>query len=726
METVSSLSGSRWRRWWWWREEEEQCWGTTPVTLCLGLARQNLQSQSKRLPPTVEQCGLQWGRVEGCSAHRGGGGGGRGGRGREAPRCHRVLPARVLPVGTQSCQGNRLPPADRARPQQVPLDVLWESRSELRLSLQSCDPGVRPHRKRVCGIVEQRVPELVQLPGPWGHHQLEPLSRQEALRGGVAGHRAQRQQQESSCTHLRPQPGICVARASTTCCHLHLLHQELLDRPHGDVCDVIGLLTFSGRAERIRSQDGGSKGEVSEYRWLRLEDGSSDRPVVLKLFSTSQPDAHNKLHPMSVVVCTRLKVVRSAGWTGVTFYLTNTVYTQVYCTGLGHHSRMSYRKLRPVQRFLQWLRSQDDRRVLSRAVVGGFYVFPPPPTSLEAFMSSRQGKPGLVRGAEFEREVERLCYRERQTLCIQATVTMVAHSRRGEEERCLFWTHRASPCTPPRSSSPPTSSRFSTSSPHPSPSRSFSSSTSSALPPLSPPPPPLRSPLRSTPSSSSFFTPPSSDSGRLRAHHPYSRTSRKSWRRKLLQADTPCRKQPSATLQSEDSNCSVVLFQASMEFLGNEDGDTDDDEAASFAGGPQRPALRPVALETLPMRYDHGRREEQVAAVAIEGQLHTGRKFAFACDHYFTLRLKALSDDVLVDAVFLPDAQPTSHQHANTWLSILSHGAFSSHAPPPSPADLIEMASQLANQRLICVLEVCHLGGATTEIILSRVFLLEG
>lgn len=56
---------------------------------------------------------------------------------REAPRCHRVLPAQVLPVGTQRCQGNRLPPADCARPQQVPLDVLWESRAELRLSLQS-------------------------------------------------------------------------------------------------------------------------------------------------------------------------------------------------------------------------------------------------------------------------------------------------------------------------------------------------------------------------------------------------------------------------------------------------------------------------------------------------------------------------------------------------------------------------------------------------------------
>lgn len=109
----------------------------------------------------------------------------------------------------------------------------------------------------------------------------------------------------------------------------------------------------------------------------------------------------------------------------------------------------------------------------------------------------------------------------------------------------------------------------------------------------------------------------------------------------------------------------------------------------------------------------------------------------------------ALSDTMSVDAVFLPDVQPSSVQHANTWLSILSHGAFSSHTLPPSPglprththtnahsqsklvslalpADLIEMASQLANQRLICVLEACQLGGATTEILITRGFLLEG
>ncbi|KAF1381112.1 hypothetical protein PFLUV_G00171120 [Perca fluviatilis] len=37
-------------------------------------------------------------------------------------------------------------------------------------------------------------------------------------------------------------------------------------------------------------------------------------------------------------------------------------------------------------------------------------------------------------------------------------------------------------------------------------------------------------------------------------------------------------------------------------------------------------------------------------------------------------------------------------------------------------ADLISTAAQLVNQRRVCVLEACHLGGATTKLILSRAF----
>ncbi|XP_036967077.1 RPA-related protein RADX isoform X2 [Acanthopagrus latus] len=495
--------------------------------------------------------------------------------------------------------------------------------------------------------------------------------------------------------------------------------KELLDRPHGVVCDVIGLLTFSGRSERIRSKDGRGA-ELLEYRWLRLEDGTSNQPIMVKLFSTSQPESHQKLLPLSVVVCSRLKLIRSADRTDASFYLTNTTHTQVYCTGLGHHSEMSYRKLRPVRQFLHWLRSQEDGQVLSRALIGGFFIHPTPAVSLETYMKDRRGEPGFLRGAELQREMERLCYRERCTFCIQGTVTMVTYSHRGEEDRCLFWTDRASPLSPSSPSSP--SSLLSKSSPRPPPSPSLSSSSSPLLP-LPSTPRSFRPPL----SSSSSFSPTSSAVSQL-TPRPLDHSAGKSWKRKqLLPAETPKKRRPSVTLQPEQNNKTVILFEASMEFLenANTDEDDNDDDASSFVTAPLLPAFPPVAMETLPMRYDHTHREEQAAAVAMGGKASLAGKFDFVPEDYYTLRLRALSDGVMVDVIFLPHSSSSSTSllhHSNTWTSILSHGAFSSHTPAPSPADLIAMAAQLANQRLVCVLEACHLGGARTELILSRAF----
>lgn len=45
------------------------------------------------------------------------------------------------------------------------------------------------------------------------------------------------------------------------------------------------------------------------------------------------------LFPVSVVVCTRLKVVKAAGEAHGRFFLTNTTFTQVYCTGNQQPSR---------------------------------------------------------------------------------------------------------------------------------------------------------------------------------------------------------------------------------------------------------------------------------------------------------------------------------------------------------------------------------------------------
>ncbi|KAK2863511.1 hypothetical protein Q5P01_003044 [Channa striata] len=504
--------------------------------------------------------------------------------------------------------------------------------------------------------------------------------------------------------------------------------KELQDRSQGAVSDIIGLLTFSGRPERIRSKSGRGT-EFLEYRWLQLEDGSSEQPIVVKLFSTSQPETHSKLYPLSVVVCTRMKLIKDADQTDVGSYLTNTMFTQVYCTGC--HSKMKYRKLRPVRQFLQWLRSQDDGQVLSRAIIGGSFIYPSPPVSLETYLRSRRGEPGFLRGVELQREVERLCYREQRSFCIQATVTMVAYSRIGEEDRCMSWTDQtrrlssSSPCLSKTSlhssSSPPSSSLP----PLPSTPRCFgvSLSTSSLSPLFSTP----RSFGPRSSSSSSLPASPSLAVSPLTPHHLHSGAGRPSCKRKqLLNDQTPKKRRPSFTLQAEQKNDTEILFDAAMEFLDDADpleDEDDDDDTSTFVTAPLLPDFVPIAAETLPMRYNHARREEQMVTVATEARFAPGR-FDWALDDYYTLRLRALSDGVAVDVAFLPHSFPSSPvlHHSNTWASILSHGAFSSHCPPPSPADLVAMAPQLTNKKLVCVLEACHLGGGRTELVLSRAF----
>lgn len=78
-----------------------------------------------------------------------------------------------------------------------------------------------------------------------------------------------------------------------------------------------------------------------------------------------------------------------------------------------------------------------------------------------------------------------------------------------------------------------------------------------------------------------------------------------------------------------------------MEFLQNtssdEDEDHDEDED-SFVTAPLPPILRPIAMETLPLRYDHSQREGLAAAVALGGRACATSDPVF--EDYYTLRLR--------------------------------------------------------------------------------------
>lgn len=186
---------------------------------------------------------------------------------------------------------------------------------------------------------------------------------------------------------LEPYTEIEDLYSSEKCFMWSFYRQEIPSCPQGHICDVIGVVIFVGRPERVRKKGqmfgthrnmlyfkpvdwntfflvDGQRSEMEEYRWLQLADRTSDKPITIKLFSTSQPDIQSRVYPstrhcifsllfsvsvlllqtnciffsffntVALVVCTRLKLIRSAVNRATTFeYLTNTSLTQVYCTG---------------------------------------------------------------------------------------------------------------------------------------------------------------------------------------------------------------------------------------------------------------------------------------------------------------------------------------------------------------------------------------------------------
>lgn len=120
-----------------------------------------------------------------------------------------------------------------------------------------------------------------------------------------------------------------------------------------------------------------------------------------------------------------------------------------------------------------------------------------------------------------------------------------------------------------------------------------------------------------------------------------------------------------------------------MEFLENptdeeeeEDGDDDEDDA-SFTTAPLPPVFPPVAAETLPMRYDHTHREEQLVAVSMGGGA-TWEKFDSSLQDYYTLRLRGKHT---------PAAQVfcwTIHDVTHSPVFSSDRRAADRHALPPS------------------------------------------
>ncbi|XP_039427865.1 RPA-related protein RADX [Corvus cornix cornix] len=203
-----------------------------------------------------------------------------------------------------------------------------------------------------------------------------------------------------------------------------ITRSELDDLPNNHSCDVIGLVTFVGRAERAR------KREHSEdfwlYRWAHAIDGTSDQPFILELFATSQPDVFEHIHPMTYLVCTQMRVIQDLTENpSRTVYLTTSNESQIFITGW--HKGQPYTKDAKVKNFIQWTKSQSEADQIKKTVIGGYYPFPRPPDSFLKYCKNNEVESILKPIGEIGKEIEDLHYREHKRIAVQGIISAIRY-----------------------------------------------------------------------------------------------------------------------------------------------------------------------------------------------------------------------------------------------------------------------------------------------------------
>ncbi|XP_010220053.1 PREDICTED: uncharacterized protein CXorf57 homolog [Tinamus guttatus] len=203
-----------------------------------------------------------------------------------------------------------------------------------------------------------------------------------------------------------------------------ITRSELDALPNNHSCDVIGLVTFVGRAERARKREHGE--DFWLYRWVHAIDGTSDQPFILELFATSQPDVFEHIHPMTYLVCTQMRVVRDITENpSKTIYLTTSNESQIFITGW--HKGQPYIKDTKVKNFIQWIKTQREADQMKKTVIGGYYPFPRPPDNFLRYCKNSKVESILKAIGEMGSEIEDLHYREHKRIAIQGIISAIRY-----------------------------------------------------------------------------------------------------------------------------------------------------------------------------------------------------------------------------------------------------------------------------------------------------------
>ncbi|TSR75241.1 hypothetical protein Baya_11835 [Bagarius yarrelli] len=212
---------------------------------------------------------------------------------------------------------------------------------------------------------------------------------------------------------------------------------EIESMSSNQACDIIGLVTYVSRVERIKNKGNAVPEKFWTHRWVHAVDGTSESPFIMEIFASSQPEIFNRISPMSYFVCTHMRVCRetSSGsgpgpvsGSGFALHLTSSTETQLYTTGC--HRNQPYVSDPKVKAFIQWAKSLKDSVVLRKTMVGGYYCYPPPPLTFTPNTTISGATEGLFMAVgDLRRELDSLQYREHRRVAVQGHIAAVKYHR---------------------------------------------------------------------------------------------------------------------------------------------------------------------------------------------------------------------------------------------------------------------------------------------------------
>ncbi|KAM6151571.1 LOW QUALITY PROTEIN: RPA-related protein RADX [Rhynchocyon petersi] len=205
-------------------------------------------------------------------------------------------------------------------------------------------------------------------------------------------------------------------------CQQFITRSELDDLPENSTCDVVGVLVFVGRVQRLRKKN--NPENFSTYHWIHIMDGTSEQPFIVKLFSTSQPEVFENIYPMTYFVCTLLKLVRRNYQVPELLDLTTTNESQMFIVG---HTDQPYMCDIKVKNFLHWIKIMTESGKMKNTVFGGYYPYPAVPETFLKYGDSTKVESLLTALNEVRKEIEDLQYREHKRIAIQGIITVIKY-----------------------------------------------------------------------------------------------------------------------------------------------------------------------------------------------------------------------------------------------------------------------------------------------------------